>query len=157
MSDCLSTQTKTRRHACHRAVFLVLLLPLLGGCPWVSILEMTTPYDFQTDPDGDGNLAHARPLMWWGDTAIGFGGISIDPASSLALRSYLEGEEIVGHFSPPPGEIDIFSLGRLKGGDRISLAYSSLTEQIILASPVGQVGFPDQWPAKGKEVGRALP
>ncbi|MHC4697173.1 MAG: hypothetical protein ACYTFA_10555, partial [Planctomycetota bacterium] len=88
-----------------------------------------------------GNLAHARPLMWWGDTAVGFGGISIDPANSLALRSYIEGEEIVGHFSHPSGEIDIFSLGRLKGGDRISLAHSSLTEQIILATPVGQVEF----------------
>ncbi|MHC4698341.1 MAG: hypothetical protein ACYTFA_16535, partial [Planctomycetota bacterium] len=100
MSDYAWVQTKTRRHGRHPAAFF-LLLPLLGGCPWVSILEMTTPYDFQTDPDSDGNLAHARPLMWLGDTAVGFGGISIDPANSLALRSYIEGEGIVGHFSPP--------------------------------------------------------
>ncbi len=135
--------TTSTRFCWHQGGLLPLLL-FLVGCPWAGVPEMLIPYDFQTDPNGDATLANARSLTWRGDTAFGVGGISIDPASFLSVRSFVQSEEIIGRFLPPRGEIDVFSLGQLDAGDEISLTHSSLAEQILLMTPVGQASFAEE-------------
>jgi hypothetical protein len=117
---------------------LLLLLPLLSGCPASGVVEVLIPFDYVTDPNGDGTLAAARPVVWLGDAAAGSGGISIDAASFVGLQAVLRGENVVGAVRAPPPEIDLFNLGVLSAGDEISLGFTSLAVDLISLTPFGQ-------------------
>jgi hypothetical protein len=113
------------------------LLTVLCGCPYEGLPEAFTPYDLQTDPDGDGSIESARPVAWEGDSARVAGGISVDPANMMAIQSFL-GSEIIGLNMPPPSEVDVFALGTLQAGDQISVSVTSLVQQIVNLTPLAQ-------------------
>ncbi len=127
------------RGACRPSTICLLaaLLPAVLGCPFSGVPETLMPYDFATDPDGDGSLETARPVRWFGDFAVATGGISLDPANGANIQSFLAGE-IVGNHEPPPSEIDCWSLGELAAGDAISVSVTSLTELIAGITPAAQ-------------------
>lgn len=134
-------RTTKRTIRCRTSWALLPLVAFASGCLSEGIRELLVPYDFQTDPDGDGALDDARPLTWVNDTASAEGGISFDRVNVLLLRSFLQGQEIIGPLLPPPGEVDVFGLGRLRAGDEISMTHSSLAEFLLRLSPLGQADF----------------
>jgi len=116
---------------------LAAISPTICGCPYAGLPEALTPYDLRNDPDGDGSLETARPVVWNGETARVAGGISVDPGNLLAIQSYL-GAEIIGNNMPPPSEVDVFSLGLLDRGDQIFVSVLSLIQQIVNLTPLAE-------------------
>lgn len=118
-------------------LFCAVVLVFGSGCPYAGLSEALTPYDLETDPDGDGSLETARPVRWDGDAAKAVGGISVDPANMLTIRSFL-GSEVIGLNMPPSSEVDVFSLGTLDAGDQISVSVTSLVQEIVNLTPFAQ-------------------
>jgi hypothetical protein len=126
----------------------ILLLSTLAGCGlFPGIPEALRFYDFQTDPDGDGTLATARPVVWNGDTAVVSGGIAFDPANINLIMSYL-GRDIIGNNTPPADEADTFNLGPLGPNDRISVSVCSLVETIVDLVPVAPASLVENGSSK---------
>jgi hypothetical protein len=128
-------------------VKLVLVSTLAGCCLFPGIPEALRFYDFQTDPDGDGTLATARPVVWSGDTAVVAGGIAFDPANIALIRSYL-GQETIGNNMPPPDEADVFNLGTLEPNDRISVSVCSLVETLVDLVPAAPTALVENGSSK---------